>query len=113
VVMSTWECVAGAFRSQDGGTPGVTVADVLRLPDGRALRSPAAALVARELAARGVPVARGPVSARHIRRQTFVSQIPLVVSAELGDGIGLAVAAPRAWLPEVRDVLGRWLDVAA
>ena len=111
--MSTWECVAGAFRSQDGGAPGVTVADVLRLPDGRALRSPAAELVAGELAARGVPVARGPVSARHLRRQTFVSQIPLVVSADLGDGTGLAVAAPRALLPEVRDVLGRWLDVAA
>ena len=111
--MSTWECVAGAFLSQDGGTPGVTVADVLRLPDGRALSSPAAELVAGELAARGVPVARGPVSARHIRRQTFASQIALVVSAELGDGIGLAVAAPRALLPEVRDVLGRWLDAAA
>jgi hypothetical protein len=52
VVMSTWECAAGAFRSQDGGTPGVTVADVLQLPDRRALRSPAARLVAGELAAR-------------------------------------------------------------
>jgi hypothetical protein len=113
VVMSTWECVSGAYRSQDGGPPGVTVADVLELPDRRALHSPAAALVADELAARGVPVARGPVSARQLRRQTFVSEIPLVVSAELGDGIGLAVATPRAWLPEVHDVLGRWLDVAA
>lgn len=113
MVMSTWECVSGAFRSQDGGTPGVTVADVVRLPDRRTLSSPAAALLAGLLAARGVPVACGPVSARHLRRQTFVSEIPLVVSAELGDGIGLAVATPRAWLPEVRDVLGRWLDVAA
>lgn len=113
MAMSTWECVAGASRSRDGGAPGVTVADVLRLPGRPALRCPAGVLVAGELAARGVPVALGPVSARHIRRQTFVSQVPIVVSAELGDGIGLAIAAPRAWLPEVRDLLGRWLDVAA
>ncbi len=111
--MSTWECTAGAFQSQYGGAPGVTVADVLRLPDRPALRSPASALLAGELAARGVPVVCGPVSARYLRRQTFVSRVPLVAGAELGDGIGLAIAATRAWLPEVRDVLGHWLSVVA
>ncbi len=35
------------------------------------------------------------------------------MSTELGDGIGLGIAAARAWLPEVRDLLGRWRDVAA
>jgi 4-hydroxy-3-methylbut-2-enyl diphosphate reductase len=92
---------------------GVTVADVLRLRDRPALLSPAGMLVAGELAARGVPVAQGPLSARHIRRQTFVSRVPLVVSAEIGDGIGLAIAAMPARLPEVRDVLDRWLSVVA
>src|SRR5260370_14628785 len=77
MVMSTWECVAGAFRSRDGGAPGVTVADVLRLPGRPALRCPASVLVAGELAARGLPGGPGPASARPVRRHGFVRQIPL------------------------------------
>ncbi len=87
----------------------VIVATELRRASAPALRCPAGALVAGELASLGVPVALGPVVARspHIGE----AHEP-VLHADLGGGIGLGAAAPARWRPTVLAVLASWLSVA-
>ncbi len=108
----TWERADPGLLSGRAGTRPPTVADELDV-DGRVrLRSPASVLVAAGLLARGVPVVRGPVFARTVWDSRGAGQRETVLGADLGGGIGLAVAAGPAWQQAVRDVLTQWLSVA-
>jgi 4-hydroxy-3-methylbut-2-enyl diphosphate reductase len=108
----TWERIDPGSHSWRTGTGSPTVADELYL-DGRArLRSPASVLVAAGLLARGVPAVRGPLFARTAWDGRDAGQGETVLGADLGGGIGLAVATEVAWQPAVRDVLAQWLSVA-
>jgi 4-hydroxy-3-methylbut-2-enyl diphosphate reductase len=108
MVQLTWE--QARFVADAPDIEPVTVADELRLAGRPALPSPASVLVAGELSARGVPAARGRVLAGGTGPAQGGTR--LVVSAELGHGIALAVAATEPWQSQARRVVADWLAVA-
>jgi len=108
----TWENTDPGSLSRRTDPRPPTVAEELYV-DGRArLRSPASVLVASGLLARGVPAVREPVFARTAGDSRDAGQRETVLGADLGGGIGLAVAAGASWHQAVRDVLTQWLAVA-
>jgi 4-hydroxy-3-methylbut-2-en-1-yl diphosphate reductase len=110
--LTTWERADPGSPSWRTGPRPPTVADELDV-DGRArLRCPASGLVAAGLLARGVPAERGPVFARTAWDSREAGERETVLGADLGGGIGLAVAGGAAWQQAVRDVLTQWLSVA-
>jgi 4-hydroxy-3-methylbut-2-enyl diphosphate reductase len=112
-----WERVDTGPAADDAGPGLVTVADELHLAGQRAWRCPASVLLAGELQARGAPAARGPVFASPMLADPAPvpgggRQRRMVVSAELGSGIALAVAAAEPWQAQARSVVDDWLSVA-
>ncbi len=97
--------------SEDAGPRGVLVASELRLAGRPALRCPAGVMAAGELLSRGVPATCAPIFARGARLRAGARDREVVFGADLGDGIGLAVAAAEDMQPLARSVLDGWLAV--
>jgi 4-hydroxy-3-methylbut-2-enyl diphosphate reductase len=108
MVQLMWERADPGLAADEAGQEPVTVADELRLGGRPALRCPASVLLAGELRARDVPAGQGQVQAS----QDGTRSSRMVVSAELGDGIALAVAATEPWQSQARRAVADWLAVA-
>jgi 4-hydroxy-3-methylbut-2-enyl diphosphate reductase len=107
-----WERVRVGSSTEDAGEPGVLVASELWLAGRPLVRCPAGIMVAGELLARGLPAASGSISACRAESVPDTGHREAVYGAELGDGIGLALAAAEGCQPLAREVLADWLAVA-